>query len=221
MSLQVIGIGFGRTGTLSLKQALETLGFGPCYHMTELLKDPQRVSYWEQLHKQASMNLDMALAGYRAAVDFPVCQHWRYFWQRNQGAKFILTVRDPDDWYDSMQKTIYRASSSLSLKLKFFVKICLNKQYRQLLRVFRLIDQSIWHDQFRGRFSDKEFAKQIFVEHIEQVKATIPPQNLLVYDIASGWEPLCRFLSIDVPNSTDFPNVNKRDDFPTLINQYI
>src|SRR5947208_7864431 len=109
MAIQVIGAGLGRTGTLSLKAALEELGFGPCYHMIELITHPEQVVYWEAASAGQPVDWDALFAGYQAVVDYPGCRYYRELMRHYPEAKVILTVRDPETWYESCMATIYQA----------------------------------------------------------------------------------------------------------------
>jgi hypothetical protein len=108
MSLKVIGAGFGRTGTLSLKRALEQLGFGPCYHMAETRHHPDHDAAWLALARGETTDWHSVLTDYQATVDWPGVHFWKMLAAANPDAKIILTVRDPDRWYDSADQTIFR-----------------------------------------------------------------------------------------------------------------
>src|ERR671912_2545704 len=118
MALEVIGAGFGRTGTMSLKVALETLGFGPCYHMTEVFAHPEHTGFWISAWRREPADWDGVLGGYGAAVDWPACTFYEELMERHPDAKVILSVRDPELWYESVRNTIYELSS-LSSGLRF------------------------------------------------------------------------------------------------------
>ena len=112
MALKVIGAGMGRTGTESLKLALEQLGFGKCYHMYELIKDNSRFPCWLQLEKGEVPDYAVLFDGYQSAVDFPAALYYREFMKQYPDAKVILTVRDAGSWYDSASKTILKGIPS-------------------------------------------------------------------------------------------------------------
>lgn len=135
MALEVIGASFGRTGTSSLKTSLEQLGFGPCYHMTELLGQPEHVDFWERGEPVAG---EQHFARDRAGVDYPVARHCRTLSATYPDAKIILTVRDPDKWYESAKGTIYRAEPSLPQKILLGLQLPFSPRLRKLIRVFRL-----------------------------------------------------------------------------------
>ena len=107
MTIEIIGAGFGRTGTESMKRALETLGYGPCHHMYEVLKRWDRYDDWLRILKgEAEPDWPRLLEGYRSSVDWPVAYYWRELAELYPEAKILLTVRDAESWYASMDKTI-------------------------------------------------------------------------------------------------------------------
>lgn len=199
MPLQVIGAGFGRTGTLSLKLALEQLGFGPCYHMMELQNHEGAAAGWLRAARQEPMDWDAFLQGFPAVVDWPACAFYRELHAAFPAAKVILTVRDPDKWYASALETIWPFS--------FIFPAWLLRLVPPLRQVNEMIQAVIWQGTFAGRFLEPAYAKQVFAEHIEQVRQAIPPGQLLVFEVQQGWQPLCDFLGVPVPASP-FPNVN-------------
>src|SRR5690606_21852220 len=109
MSLSVIGAGFGRTGTLSLKLALEQLGFAPCHHMTEVFANPDQAATWLAAARGEAVDWDSLLEGYKASVDWPSCHFWRELAAHYPDAKVILSTRDPRRWYESISNTIFPA----------------------------------------------------------------------------------------------------------------
>ena len=214
MTIQIIGAGFGRTGTLSVKVALEELGFGPCYHMTEVFGHPDDATQWEALTRGEPVDLGHLLAGYQAIVDWPGCAFYEDLIQTNPDALVLLTVRDPESWYASVTNTIYevsrrfggsRGASPLSLVARIF--------FRDRLRVGRMINALVWQETFGGNFEEKDHAIAVFNQHIESVKQRVPPDRLLVYNVKEGWEPLCTFLGVAVPTDTPFPHLNDRANF--------
>lgn len=201
MALEIIGAGFGRTGTLSLKQALEKLGFNKTYHMAELFGQPQHLASWKQALATGSCDWESLFSGYRAAVDWPACTYWQEYSKLYPAAKVILSLRDPESWFDSVHKTIYPATiealESDDSALKHWAQWC---------------NQLIWKNTFNGRIDDKEYAVQVFNDHIERVKKTIPADRLLVFQAADGWGPLCDFLECAVPDEA-YPRVNSSEEF--------
>src|SRR5207302_832767 len=107
--LEVIGAGFGRTGTMSLKAALDQLGFGPCYHMVEVYANEGHVDAWTRAIDGKPLDAERIFAGYRAAVDWPACAFWKQLMAENPAARVVLTRRDPEAWFTSMTHTIFVA----------------------------------------------------------------------------------------------------------------
>ncbi len=212
MSIKVIGAGFGRTGTLSLKNALEELGYTKCYHMEELLQHPEHVTYWEAAFANRPVNWDALFQGYQATVDFPGYRCYKALMEYYPDAKVILSVRDPEKWYQSAYETIYQAGPSLGQKILMSFKLPFSPRLRKLIRVFKMAGQ-VWEKDFSNRFTDKPYAIALFKQHIEEVKRTVPAERLLIFDVQEGWEPLCRFLNKPVPAEKPFPRINERADF--------
>lgn len=217
-SLEVIGAGFGRTGTLSLRVALERLGVGPCDHMDHTLAKPERVALWQDAaaRKRDGQPIDWRplLEGYHAAVDWPAAAFWRELSAAHPRARVILTVRDPVRWYESMAATLFplhhqvehSAWARLLLELTGLAEPALRDGYQ-------LTHDLVWHDTFAGRFGDRAHALRVFREHVHAVQAAIPPGRLLVFDVAEGWEPLCAFLGKPIPSGEPFPHVNDASAF--------
>jgi Sulfotransferase domain len=204
--LQVIGAGFGRTGTWSLKAALEQIGAGPCFHMIDLKDVPDRAAYYVAALRGEATDWDAAFAGYRATVDWPACTFYKQLMAKYPDAKVILSVRDPDKWYASAERTIY------ALKEAALRNELAEDRVVAPPEVLMMIKSLIWDHTFEDRFSDKQFALDVFHRHNEDVKASVPADKLLVYEIQQGWEPLCDFLGADVPEE-DFPHLNDAETF--------
>ena len=200
MTLAVIGAGFGRTGTLSLKDALERLGFAPCYHMVEVIEHPEHVDFWQRAAAGGEVDWEEILAGYRAAVDWPACNFYGPLAARYLEAKVILTLRDPDRWYDSACETIFpRILRPLAEDHPAWPRAQMQRRI--------VIEQALG-----GDIANRERVLAAFRRHAEEVQRTIPPERLLAYRVADGWEPLCRLLRRPVPDEP-FPHVNATDDF--------
>ncbi|HEY9762127.1 MAG TPA: sulfotransferase family protein [Trichocoleus sp.] len=201
MSLSIIGAGFGRTGTLSLKAALEMLGYGPCYHMIEVFAHPEHIDLWNAAD-EGEFHWDEIFSQFRATVDWPGCEFWQPLLEQYPDAKVILTLRDPDRWYESALKTIYgithRPPSADASPI----------MHAQQAMVAKMV----WQKTFGGRFADREHAIAVFNAHNEAVKAAVPADRLLVFEVRQGWEPLCAFLDCPIPDAP-FPNVNSTEEF--------
>lgn len=218
MTLQIIGAGFGRTGTLSLKVALETLGFAPCYHMETLFAQPERLRDWtaaaDHKAREEPNDWEAVFAGFRATVDWPGCAYWRELVAAYPEAKVLLSVRDPDRWYDSAANTIYRMTAPETEAVRGALADVLPAETAaQLSATGAFVNELIWQSTFGGRFADRAQAIRIFNEHNAAVRAAVPPERLLVYEVTQGWAPLCRFLDVAVPADLPFPHVNDRQSF--------
>jgi hypothetical protein len=209
--LKVIGAGLGRTGTESLKKALEQLGFGACYHMFELMKHPEHLPEWEKLKRGETPDYPFLFRGYQACTDFPAAIYYREFMQQYPEAKVVLTVRDADKWFDSASKTIFREPPSI-----FFALLRIFGLFSKTARSYPALNnyaRKLVHAEFfKGRTHDREQTKTIFNAWNEEVKRTVPADRLLVFEVREGWEPLCRFLGVPVP-SVPFPRSNDGDSF--------
>lgn len=206
--MKVIGAGFGRTGTTSLKAALETLGFGPSYHMTEVFTHPEHVGFWEAARRGERVNWRRFFEGYGVAVDWPACSFYEELMRAFPEAPVILSVRDPERWYESVSGTIYqvrRASAGSAFTKTVFAFAGLFVP--GVTGIVRLADGIVWDDTFEGRFEDKAHAIETFERHNEEVRRRVPPERLLVYDVKQGWGPLCDFLGVQAPNEP-FPHLN-------------
>ena len=201
MALEIIGPGFGRTGTNSLKLALEHLGFGPCHHMFEVRDNPDRLADWEAAARGEPVDWDQVFRGYRAQVDFPGARYWRELAQYFPNAKVILSVRDPDEWFDSVEATILPWLASRG-----------KHDSPDMNRIVEMGHQVVEVQIFREQIGKREHATRVFREHIAEVQAEIPAHRLLTFDLREGWEPLCAFLEVAVPE-IPFPKTNSSKDF--------
>ncbi len=212
MSISVIGAGYGRTGTKSLKLALEELGFDTCYHMEELLRNPEGVKHWKNAMDNNSVDWDTLFSGYHSIVDFPGCIYYKELANHYPDSKIILSLREPESWYHSVYTTIFSFDPGLALKLKMVFSMPFSPTARFLFKVILLNNASIWKKHFKGNFADKGFAIQQYQAHIEDVKRSIPQERLLLHESKDGWEPICKFLGKEIPSSR-YPSTNKKEDF--------
>ncbi|MEO3870156.1 sulfotransferase family protein [Nonomuraea sp. B12E4] len=118
-----MGAGFGRTGTASLKAALELLGYGPCYHMSVVIAEPYRVRQWLEVGEGRSRDWDTVFTGFRSALDWPAAAYWRELAEHYPDAKVVLTVRDPQRWWDSVSATIFRSALAERQRLDFALEM--------------------------------------------------------------------------------------------------
>jgi Sulfotransferase domain len=211
--VDVIGAGFGRTGTLSVKVALEALGFGPCYHMVEVFEHPEHIPAWQAAAEGAPVDWGTVFAGYRATVDWPGCTFYESLLREYPRARVLLTVRDPERWYESAAATIYQANRAAVRAGE--------EAPAHVPAAGRMIDTLIWRRTFGGRFEDKAQAIACFERHNREVQERVPAERLLVYDVAEGWAPLCRFLGVPVPEGRPFPHLNDRAAFGHRVGQLV
>jgi hypothetical protein len=217
-TLAVIGAGLGRTGTLSLHAALERLGFAPCEHMTNCFAHPERFALWLEAaqRKRAGEPIDWRplFTGYRATVDWPGVYFWRELVDAHPAAKVILTVRNPERWYDSARATIYAATQArTATPAARLLSRLVSLANPRAGNGFRTVQETVWDGTMSGRFEDRNEAIRIFEEHNREVVATVPLERLLVFDVKEGWEPLCAFLGVPVPAGEPFPHLNDAADF--------
>lgn len=199
MTLSVVGAGLGRTGTASLKVALEMLGLGKCHHMSEVFGSPEQIDLWP---KAAAGHPDWPaiFRGYGAAVDFPAAAFWREISAFYPKAKVILSVRDPETWYESTQETILSPAMSAGFNHMPFAPVV----------------KSVVHRFFDDEIHDHDHLISVFNRHNEEVKKTIPKDRLLVFEAKDGWGPLCEFLGKPIP-SEPYPRVNSKEEMKPMM----
>ena len=201
MSLEIIGPGFGRTGTNSLKLAFEQLGFGPCHHMFEVRDNPERIADWQAAAdgQEWTGTTSSAATAHRPTGPAPATGA--------SSPSITPTPRScsrsaiPDEWFDSVQATIaplVAARGTHSMPI--------------IDAIGEFVQKAIVEQTFDGRLSDRAHATRVFRDHIAQVKATIHPDRLLVFDMREGWEPLCDFLGVAIPD-TPYPKTNSSREF--------
>jgi hypothetical protein len=200
VTLEIIGPGFGRTGTNSLRLALEHLGFGPCHHMFEVRDKPELLPDWEAAARGEKMDWSKVFRGYRSQVDWPGARYWRELVEHFPKAKVILSVRDPDQWFDSVQATIVPFMAARGKHPSVHVNAIAEMGYQTVAPIFG------------HRMSERDHAIRVFRKHIAEVQAEISSDRLLTFDLKGGWKPLCEFLGVDVPD-IPFPKTNSSKAF--------
>jgi hypothetical protein len=205
MALDIIGPGFGRTGSKSMKLALEQLGYAPCHHMHEVGERPELLPAWDAVSRGEAVDWDEVFDGYRSQVDWPGARVWRELVAHYPHAKVVLTVRDPNAWFDSLEKTILP-----------FIAMRGRHSRPHLDAVAEMVQRLVFEGVFDGRMAERDHAIAVFERHNAEVKASVPADRLLVMDVAEGWAPLCRFLGKPVPD-TPFPRTNSSDEFKERI----
>ncbi len=210
--MKVIGAGFGRTGTMTLKAALEELGADPCYHMIEVLwGDTSRLPLWQAAASGEDTDWERLFEGFEATVDWPGCTFYEPLMEVFPDAKVLLTVRDPEAWYESAKSSIYAA-----LIAGRNGELAEGTQEPPSTEAFQMISTLIWEGTFHGRFEEKDYAIEVFNRHIEDVKSKVPPERLVVHDIKDGWRPLARMLDVPEPD-TPFPRLNDKVAFREMV----
>lgn len=204
MTKLVIGAGVGRTGTYSLKLAINQLGLGPCHHMEEVLHNmPVHVPLWSAA-VAGNPDWTKIYDGYPSAVDWPTACFFRELAEEFPSAKFVLTERDPERWADSFGATIYTLLAG---------------------RDKAPPEMRAWLDMAAGVIAktgfpaglDRNQLAEAFIAHNNAVKQTVPAGQLLVFEVKQGWEPLCEFLDAPVP-ADPFPRTNHREEFWDRVN---
>ncbi|GJJ12976.1 hypothetical protein Clacol_007223 [Clathrus columnatus] len=205
-SIEVIGLGLGRTGTMSLWAALNILGFGPAYHPMQSPTEAEDWSAWAEIIEGRDTSpeaFDEILRGYKSAVDSQVAVMFKEVYAAYPNAKFVLTVRDPSKWENSLKATVLKARE---LTDKNQVKPKMEGKARWAKTYF-----DVYH---KGRLATH--AKEELEEHTENVKSTIPADQLLVYDVKEGWDRLAEFLGVPKPD-IPFPHLNETQSYHQVI----
>jgi len=219
MSIKVIGAGFPRTGTNTLRESLQKLGYVKTYHMKELLVQPENLHYWIVLRKAGTTNWEGLYNGYQATVDFPCYPWYKEHMKKYPDAKVILSVRPFEKWYDSVYSTIWMAQNPPeSQKIEMGLKVASDPRLQSVMKCMEFAKEVIMEDHFQGRFLDKTFMEEVFNKHNQEVKKYVPANKLLVIDVSEGWEPLCTFLGVPIPEEP-LPHTNKREDFKTMLGE--
>lgn len=202
MGLKVVGSGLGRTGTKSLQTALNMLGVGPCHHMVEVFAHPESVPLWIAAGA-GKPDWDAIFAGYQSMVDFPGAAYWRELADYYPDAKVLHSVRDADKWFESTQATIFKPGSLATQAM--------DGPETPMTAFFKSFTK-----EFGAHVHDRAFMTDYFRRHTERVVATIPAERLLVYEAGQGWEPLCAFLGVPIPDAP-YPSENSREEFQARV----
>ena len=201
MSLQVIGSGFGRTGTMSMKEALGVLGLGPCHHMLEVMENPAQLEFWKTIAAGEAVDWEDVFEGYRSQVDWPGAHVWPETSVAFPDARIIHTERPEDDWWASFDGTIGKFFAN-------FAKLDVPPYFND---VFETMSGWFLKQAFED-FTDRDSAIAAYRLNNQRVRDTIPAERLLVFNVADGWEPLCRFLELPIPD-TAFPHRHPKREF--------
>lgn len=209
--MKVIGVGFGRTGTMSLKQALADLGAGPCFHMIDLIMGERKardLPYWVRIAEGEAVDWTEVFDGWQSTVDWPAASKWRELIAAFPDAPVLLNVRDFDGWYRSVENTI------LAVKLAARAGELEQDANREAPapELWGVIERLIWEGDFQGRFEDREWVRKTYDERIEEIRATVPAERLTVWNLGDGWQPLADMLGVAAP-TTPFPRLHDTNEF--------
>ena len=197
MTLQLVGAGLGRTGTHSLKTALERLMGGPCYHMMEVFAHPEHIPVWRAAATGDPPDWDALFDGYVAAVDWPVASFWRDVSEAMPDALVLLSTRaDGATWWQSASQTIFAINDAPAAPPDDF----------------RDMWEAIATHRFTPAYREREAALEAYQRHNDEVRRECPPERLVEWQPGDGWEPLAKALGVPVPDEP-FPHSNTTDDF--------
>src|SRR5579871_506992 len=202
MALRVIGAGVGRTGTMSLKGALEMLLGAPCYHMLEVFAHPEHVDVWRRAGNGEDVDWNALLDGYAATSDFPACLFWPELLERNPGAIVVLsTRRDAQTWWESASETIFSPAVQAATSG---------------MPEWWAMWQAVSKARFTEDVNDEAAAKAAYERHNAAVRAAVPPAQLVDWQPSDGWAPICAALGVAVPEAP-FPHANTREEMKAMI----
>jgi hypothetical protein len=201
MALRVVGAGVGRTGTLSLKTALEQLVGEPCYHMLEVFSHPEHVAFWGEAAEGGKVDWPGTLDGYGATSDFPACLFWREILDANPDAVVVLSTRkDSRTWWESASQTIFAIDGSH-----------LPPEMTEWFEMWTAVASA----RFTPDWTDEKASRAAYDRHNADVRASVPADRLVEWKPGDGWAPLCAPLGLPEP-AEPFPHLNTREDFPRV-----
>ncbi len=213
-NIKIIGAGMPCTGTMSLKAALEKLGYNRCYHLVDLMQNPSQVDSWLRISRGEKVDWDQLFDGYQAIVDIPGQRYYQALMQAYPTAKVILTTCDPSHWYESLKRNLYQTRTLSEVeKHWWWLHYPLSPLRKNKVLLGGFIGRMLWDDYFEQRFEDKDFVIRVYEKHLESVKKSVPADQLLIFDVADSWQPLCDFLQAPCPGHAVFPHVDDHEHF--------
>jgi hypothetical protein len=204
VALQVIGAGLGRTGTLSLKLALERLLDGRCYHMVELFHQPGAVQVWDRALDGHAPDWDQVFAGYNAGVDWITAAFLPELAEAYPDAIVLLSLRDVDEWWRSFNDTVVETLRNQADSE--------DNRIGKALEPTRQLTTKLLSTRFTSQWADEATAKEAFSRHNAAVRAAISPGRLVEWRPGDGWKPICAALGRPPP-AAPFPHANTTADF--------
>jgi Sulfotransferase domain len=212
--MKVVGVGFGRTGTLSLKEALDDLGAGPCFHMIDLIEGENRerdLPYWVKIANGEPVDWQEVFEPWESTVDWPGASVWKDMVDAFPDVPVLLNYRDFDGFYKSCQNTILavkQAAQAGELKPD-------SARPQPSPELWGAIEKLIWQGDFQGRFDDKEWVRQMYYDRMEEIKGYVPADRLTVWKLGDGWAPLAEMLGVEEPDKP-FPHLHDTNEFRGL-----
>jgi Sulfotransferase domain len=214
--MRVINAGLGRTGTHSLKAAFWILGLGPCYSAEMMWSEPGHAETWRRACDGEQVDWPALFAGYRSGLDWPVCAFWRELTTTFPDMRVLLSLRDPEQWFVSFRSTVHAALTTPMPKASVLRQM---RQRGAVIPVFQRLPELGARVITRGMTETLDSREEMiaaFERHNAAVRAEVPADRLLVWEVSDGWEPLCAFLGVPVPNEP-FPKVNDRKSYRALL----
>ncbi len=208
--MKVLGVGLGRSGTMSLKAALEEVGAGPCFHMIDLIRDNSLIPPWYDAAIKGEVDFDRMFSGFDSTIDWPGCSFWDDLIEAYPDAPVLLNYRDFDGWYKSCHNTIYAIrKAAMAGELGEG-----GSEDPPPPELWQVIGKLIWEDDFQGNFEDEAWMREWYHARIEKVKATVPAERLTVFKLEDkpGWAPIADMLGIEAPD-TEFPHLHDTNEF--------
>lgn len=214
MGLKVIGTGLSRTGTTTIRSVIEELGLGPCYNSGEFFTHPRGIEFWEALEQGKKVDFDEFFKNYNAIIGFPGYIFAQELLAKYPDAKVILSLRDPEEWYEDIANTVF-VTGPTHVNKNFSKAVSEFDPYLSgcIDRIHAMQKRIIEDGYFEGRFADKDYAVKRFNQWNEDVKKSYSHDRLLVYRVTEGWKPICEFLGVPVPEGKAYPHLNHRDNF--------
>lgn len=196
--LRVVGAGLPRTATRSLKEALERLFRGRCYHMHEVFTHPEDVPAWRAAIRGDEADWHDFPPDCVATVDWPASAFWRELADANPDALIVLSTRESAaEWWESADETIFPVLRKASYP-----------EYEDWLTMTK----ELLIRELGEKWDDRSLAEAFYVRHNERVRSEAPANRLLEWQARDGWEPLCSALGLPVPEES-FPHTNTREEW--------
>jgi sulfotransferase family protein len=197
MTLRIVGAGLGRTGTTSLKAALERLLGGPCHHMMEVFAHPEQIPAWHAAARADMPDWHALLRDYRATVDWPSAAFWPEISAAFPDAVILLSVRDPASWWKSASSTIFTTIARAP-------------------EPWRAMVMEMMRARFTPKLDDRDACLAAYDRWYADARARIPRDRLLEWRASDGWKPICERLGVAIPDEP-FPHANKTEDFQAMV----